>query len=202
MRAFGAIFFHWLHQVTFAVWLGGIAVLGGVAAPAVFRAAKAAGDTHWGMPLYNFAGAVTGAAFGRFNYVVLVAGALMLVSGLAAGSLAGLCRRRVLLRAALTALAWGIVAWLAFGMFPQMLALREQGRMDAFDALHRTYSSLYSAQALLLLAVAGLTAWMHLDRAASRQPAGSRPAAEAASPAPSQHLPRPPGKQPPVPSSK
>ena len=54
--------------------------------------------------------------------------------------------------------------WLTYGLFPAMIAARGEMRMDAFDAMHRTYTSAFTAQMLLLLGVAALTAWMHLHR--------------------------------------
>jgi len=147
------------------VWLGGAVTLGAVSAPAVFRTAKQAGHTRLGMPLYDFASTAVTDGFGRFNAVILAAGAVMLVSGLLYGRLTGACRVRLGVRAALTALAWGVAAWLTFALFPQMLQARDGGDMDVFRSMHKTYSSGFSAQLLLLLAVAALTGWLDLDRA-------------------------------------
>ena len=44
-----------------------------------------------------------------------------------------------------------MAAYLTWGLYPQMMALRTQGDMTAFDALHQTYSRWFQAQALLLL---------------------------------------------------
>jgi uncharacterized membrane protein len=173
MRTFGAALLYTLHQVGLSLWLGGMIVLGAVSAPAVFRTAKQSGHTEWGMPLYNFAGTATGEGFRRFNYVVLAAAVLMLVTGLAYGFLAGLCRRRLLTRAALTGVAAAIAVWLTVALFPQLIALRGAGQMEQFQAVHHTYSSAFHLQALLLLGVAFLTGWMHLERA----PRGTREAA-------------------------
>jgi uncharacterized membrane protein len=162
MRKVAVILLQCLHQVALSLWLGGMLVLGAIGAPAVFRAAKDAGHTDWSMELYRFAGTATGLAFDRFNYLALAACAVMLVSGLAYGALAGFPRKALVLRAALTLVAGAVVVWLAFWMFPEMLALRAQGRMAAFDQLHRTYSAAYQAQALLLFVVIGLTGWLHL----------------------------------------
>jgi uncharacterized membrane protein len=162
MRKVAVIVLQWLHQVALSLWLGGMLVLGAIGAPAVFRVAKDAGHTDWSMELYRFAGTATGIAFGRFNYLALAACGVMLLSGLAYGALAGFPRKALVLRAALTLAAGAVVVWLAFWMFPEMLALRAQGRMAAFDQLHRTYSAAYQAQALLLFVVIGLTGWLHL----------------------------------------
>jgi hypothetical protein len=157
-----AILLNWLHQLMLAVWLGGIATLA-VSAPAIFREAKNQGQTNWSMPLYHFAGMAVTSIFQRFTLLCVVAGGLMLFSGIAYGGPAGLCRRRLTVRAALTALAWLIVLYLQFGLLPEMLHARDSGDMSAFDALHKTSSHLFSAQLLLLVTVAALTSWMHLD---------------------------------------
>jgi hypothetical protein len=168
MRTLGLILLNALHQLALSLWLGGIFILGAVAAPAVFGTAKRAGDTHWGMPLYTFAATAMGEAFRRFNWVVLVAGAVMLLAGLVYGVLAGVCRKCVAARAALTVLAWTAAAWLTFSLFPQMMEARAAGQTGLFDTLHKTYSAAYSAQALLLLGVMMLTGRAQLDRTRSR----------------------------------
>jgi uncharacterized membrane protein len=164
MRTVAAVFLFWVHQLCLAVWLGGIAILGAVAAPAVFGAARAAGDTERGMPLFDFAGTALAGAFGRFNTVVLIAGAVMLVSGLGYGVLSGLCRKRLTVRAGLVALAYGWAVYLATQLYPKMMAARASSDFATFDEMHHTYSRGYSGQMVLLLGVAALTAWLHMDR--------------------------------------
>lgn len=159
-----AVFLSWLHQLALAVWLGGIATLA-ISAPAIFREAKNLGQRHWSQPLYHFAGMAVTSIFQRFTLVCAVAGLLALAAGAGYGLLAGLCRRRLWVRAGLTALAWLIVLYLQFGLLPEMLHLRDGGDMPGFDALHKTSSHLFSAQLLLLVTVAALTSWMHLDLA-------------------------------------
>lgn len=164
MRKFGTIALIWLHQVAFAVWFGGLAALGAIGAPAVFRTAKNMGDREWGTPLYNFAGDAVGEIFRRFNYVALAAGIIVLVAGLGYGLLAGMGPKRLTVRALLTAAGIGITAWLTFGLYPEMLALRAQEEMTRFDRLHQTYGLGFRIEAFLLLAIAALTAWLHLDQ--------------------------------------
>lgn len=172
MRTFAAVALNWLHQLAMSLWLGGILVFGAVTAPAVFGTAKRMGQTTMADPLYNFAGTAITEGFRRFNYVVLVSGVLLLVSGLAYGHLAGLCPVRLKVRALLVAAGLGLAAWLTFGMFPQLLAAKAQGQMALFDRLHHTYSLGFQAQMVLLLGVAALTAYLHLDRTphARREP--------------------------------
>jgi uncharacterized membrane protein len=164
MRTFSAVALNWLHQIALSLWLGGIAVIGIVAAPAVFGTARAQGQTATSQPLYRFAGEAMGEVFRRFNYVVLIAGVLLLVTGLAYGTLAGLCKRRLMVRAVLTLLALGVAAWVTFGLYPELVRVRSGGEMGAFDQLHHTYSMAFQVQLLLLVTVAALTGWMHLDR--------------------------------------
>lgn len=160
-RTLGAVGLHWLHQVLLSLWLGGILILGAVAAPGVFRAAKMAGHTQRGMPLYNFAGEAMGIVFQRFASLVLLVGLLLIGCGIGYGLLSGLCRRRIIARATLALIGWGIDVWMVVGLFPDMNSARSQKNMDAFDVLHHTSSNAFLAQAVLLLGVAALTAWMH-----------------------------------------
>lgn len=168
MRTLATVFLLWIHQLCLSLWLGGIAILGAVAAPAVFGAARSAGDNERGMPLFDFAGTALAGAFGRFNTVVLAAGALMLLSGLGYGLLGGLCRKRLTVRAGLAAMAYGWAVYLATQLYPQMMAARAAGDLATFDVMHHTYSRGFSGQMVLLLGVAALTAWVHLDRSPHR----------------------------------
>jgi uncharacterized membrane protein len=169
MRNLAAVFLFWIHQLCLSLWLGGIAILGAVAAPAVFGAARSAGHTERGMPLFDFAGTALAGAFGRFNTVVLAAGALMLVSGLGYALLSGLCRKRLTVRAGLAAMAYGWAVYLATQLYPRMMSARAAGDLASFDVMHHTYSRGYSGQMVLLLGVAALTAWLHLDRSPLRR---------------------------------
>lgn len=179
MRA-AAVILSVVYQVCLSVWLGGAVVLGAVGAPVVFRLAREQGQTHQGMPLYDFAGRATGTMFGRFNWVVLVCGALLLLTGCIHARRAGLCVSRTRAQLALTGLAWLIAAWVTFGLYPQMVTAREAGQMAAFDAMHHTYTTAFSAQVLLLLTGMVLTAWMQLDGSVpeSARAATARPGME------------------------
>jgi hypothetical protein len=153
-------------------------------APSVFGQARAAGETHAGMPLWDFASVIMNVAFDRFNTVILVAGLLMLVGGVGSGVMTGLCRRGVLLRAGLTGLAWLGAVYLAKVLFPQAIAAHAAGNEALFKTLHKTYSNGFSIQLLLLLVVAALTA---LLEAGKRGQALTTPTAvsQGAQPAPS-----------------
>ena len=164
MRAFTATIFHWVHQIGLTLWLGGILIVGAVVAPSVFGQAKALGDTHAGMPLYDFASQIMNVAFGRFNWVVLASGVLMLIGGLGSGMLTPLCRRGVWGRAALTLGAWAVAAWLAFFLYPALLEAKAVGQTDVFKALHKTYNTGFMVQLVTLLAISGLTAWLEAGK--------------------------------------
>lgn len=161
MRNFFSAALSWLHQVALSLWLGGILIIGAVTAPAVFGTAKSQGQTDASQPLYRFAGEAMGEVFRRFNYVVIVAGVLLLLTGIAYGALSGACRKRLTVRALLTGAALGFGVWVTFVLYPQMVAARAAGVGADFDAMHRTYSMAFQAQLVLLLGVAALTAWMH-----------------------------------------
>jgi hypothetical protein len=108
-----------------------------------------------------------GVGFGRFNYLVLAAGVVLVVAGLGQASLLGFCRRRTWVRAALVSIAWCIAAWLTFAVFPHMVDARQQGDRAAVDNLHHVYSGAYWAQMILLMTAVALTGWMQLDRKTS-----------------------------------
>ena len=86
-RILATVGLHWLHQVLLSLWLGGILILGAVAAPGVFGAAKAAGHTERDMRLYDFAGAAMGIVFQRFSLLILVIGLLLTAAGVGYGLL-------------------------------------------------------------------------------------------------------------------
>jgi uncharacterized membrane protein len=160
MRRFTVVFLNWIHQVALSLWLGGIVIIGAVVAPATFGSARAQGQTDSSQPLFAFAGQVLGEVFRRFNYVVLAAGVLLLVGGVGYARLAGVCSKRIAVRAVLTAVALGIAAWLSFSVYPEMFAARARGDMEPFEAMHRMSTMAFQAQMVLLLGVAALTGWM------------------------------------------
>jgi uncharacterized membrane protein len=152
------------HQAALSVWVGGILVLGAIAAPAIFGTARASGATERGMPLFDFAGTAMGAAFERFSVLAVVLGGVVLVAGVGYGRLSDLCPVRLRVRGVLTALAWIGALVLAKKIIPEMNAARAGSDAGQFDQLHHLSSFCFQAQALLLLAVTGLTGWLHLDR--------------------------------------
>jgi hypothetical protein len=169
MRAFTATVFHWVHQIGLTLWLGGILIIGAVMAPSVFKEAKALGDTHAGMPLYDFASHVMNVAFGKFNGIVLASGVLMLIGGLGSGMLSQLCRKGTWLRAGITLGAWAVAGWLALSLYPAMMAAKAAGQADVFKSMHSTYNTGFMVELVCLLAVAGLTAWLEAGKRISQE---------------------------------
>ena len=163
MRTLGTVFLNWLHQVALAIWLGGIVTIGAAVAPAIFGSARQAGDTQRGMAFFDFAGTAIGEAFRRFNTVAVILGLVMLVAGLAYSRLAALNPVHVRLRAVLTGLCWAIALWMQYSLFPRMAVARAQGQMDVFDNLHQTSTFAFQSQMFLLLGIAALTGWLHLN---------------------------------------
>jgi hypothetical protein len=93
-------FFRFASLLALAFWIGGLATLGAVAAPALFDALTAH-DPSTGREL---AGAAFGVVLDRFQYASWVAGAVLLVS-LAGRAALGPRPRR-----------WGLRMWIAAGM--------------------------------------------------------------------------------------
>ena len=160
MRRASGIICAWLYQVALAVWLGGIVVLGAVAAPAIFGAAKDAGQHDWGQPLYRFAGVALGEAFSRFNSLGVASGVLALIAGLAAAKLLDWRGMPVPISGALTLLALAVMVYLTYSLYPTMMAHREAGEMARFDAGHQRYVQAFNVVMVLLLVVEGLALWM------------------------------------------
>jgi hypothetical protein len=170
-RALPIVALFWLHEVLLGLWLGGILVIGAIVAPAVFGAARSAGHLARGASLYDFAGVALGVVFHRFTVAAMLAGLVVLPAGIIYGAAAGVCPRRIAVRAALVAIAWLLAAWMLFSLFPEMNVARTQQRWERFDELHRHATHHFQLQALLLAAATAFTAWMHLDRS-PHQPVG------------------------------
>jgi len=103
-------FLRFLSFAALAIWIGGLAVLGLVAAPAIF-AALGAHDPATGREL---GGIVFGAVFGRFQRVVWVIGGLLLVV-LGARAALGPRPRRLGLR------MWTVALMLAAGLVSSLV---------------------------------------------------------------------------------
>jgi hypothetical protein len=155
MQRFLAIFGHWLHSLSFAIWLGGIFAIGAIAAPAAFRADRL------------FAGRVVTESFQKLNTVSFVCAALMLGATWLEWRVRDEPARRLLfVRAALTAAAVALALFLAARLIPSMLGFRSAGQKAEFERLHQISAIITQAQAWLLIAGAAITSYLALPRAA------------------------------------
>src|SRR6476469_2331930 len=149
MHRFLAILGHWLHGLAFALWFGGILAIGGLAAPAAFRANR------------QFAGAVVVDSFGKLHTVSFVCAAIMLAATWAEWRVrSDQARRWLFTRAVLTAAALALGLYLGARLFPTMLHLRALDRKADFDQLHLLYREITQVQLWLLAAGAGITSYL------------------------------------------
>ena len=151
-----AVLLDGLHLLALAVWLGGLVTLWLAVMPAAFHTS--------GLTLRE-AEAVVGGSLRNFTALVEVCGIAL------AGAQFVLRRRYQAVR--LLFLADGIRQLLTFGalmlaevnlrvLLPQMDAARLQAHVAEFHNLHQNYAVLATFQALILIAVGVLTAWLQL----------------------------------------
>jgi uncharacterized protein DUF4149 len=135
----------WLNIASLGLWFGAAVGIGALVAPVAFRLARPQ------------AGLVLGESFKLLNFLGLGCAAVVLLATVAE-ALAWRLTRPSVVRLELVAIAAAIAGYLAWGMFPEMEALRAAGRMPEFDALHRRYEQISAAQLALLLAATLATA--------------------------------------------
>lgn len=143
-----------VYRIAWGIWFGGSLTLGAIAAPAVFARAREWAPTAGLDPTEvarSLAGYAVGEAFGRFNWVGLACGVVMLLA--VAHEFyhdrgARLTRGIQLL---LTVLPFGLGLYLTLVLFPRMLALRAAGAWGDFDRLHHEYVGWSQLQLLMLL---------------------------------------------------
>jgi Domain of unknown function (DUF4149) len=152
-----------IYLAALAAWLGGLLVLGGIAAPAIFAVAQA-NDPASGRVL---AGTMFGAVLARFHVVAALCGMLMAVT-LVAMALVGPRPRPYAARLVVIALMLLATAVVAFPVGRGIARLqRESGQaintLPADDARRVAFARLHGLSNVLLLAnVAGgllLLAW-------------------------------------------
>jgi len=102
-----------------ALWIGGLAALGGIAAPIIFAQLESH-DPHGGREL---AGAIFGAAFQRFEWLAVAAGALLILI-LVVRTMLGPRPRRLAVRMQLLVLLVGIAIATAGWIAPAIDRLR------------------------------------------------------------------------------
>lgn len=122
---------HFAHTLALGVWTGGILLLGGLVAPAVFGSAQQRDD----------ASRTMGTIFGRFDRIVV---AMCIPALLITSVLMVLWYGRMspwyAIQYVCIAMMSGSGLYGAFVLTPRITALREQGAADtsAFGRLHRT----------------------------------------------------------------
>src|SRR5207248_9198064 len=74
----------WIFQLAWAVWFGGLLVLGAVSAPGIFQTARRWPAAASAPVAFRFAGIAARAGFDRFNHLSLACGVALLAAGAAA----------------------------------------------------------------------------------------------------------------------
>lgn len=126
-------------QLAWAIWIGGLIVLGAVSAPGSFKTARAWPEPGSWEVVHRFAGIAAGEAFRRFNHVALACGVTLLIVGIA------ICPNNVsqprvhAARLVLVASCLAITCWQTFVMFPEMDYYRLAGWWQVVDAFHHEY---------------------------------------------------------------
>lgn len=174
LKALVPVLLDGLHLLALAVWLGGLVTLWLAVMPAAFHTS--------GLTVRQ-AEVVIGDSLRNFTAIVEMCGIAM------AGAQFVLRRRYQAIRALFV--ADGIRQLLTFGalmlaevnlrvLLPQMDVARQQAHVAEFHSLHQNYAVLATLQAIILLVVGILTAWLQSPRAAAVVPIPA-----SASPAPS-----------------
>ena len=148
-----------LHAVAYALWLGGLIVLGAVVAPNVAHLIQIHAIAGDGALRRAVLAGTIGASFRALNYVVYACGALMLISDRFEALGQGReFRKWTLLRAGFTLFALALVALQGFDLLPAMDSAQSLGDMARFDRLHALYEDLALAQLPVLLCIPIMTA--------------------------------------------
>lgn len=133
----------YLYVLALVVWLGGMLVLGAIAAPTTFEVLQASA----GVQGRELAGAVFGSMLARFHYVAYGAGAVLLLT-LGVMRVLGPRPAHSGLRAAIVAVMLGVALYSGFVVLKQIDAVQvDAGRLPSrlpaddarrvrFDALH------------------------------------------------------------------
>jgi hypothetical protein len=157
MQRILAIAGHWLHTLALALWLGGIITIGAIVAPAAF-------DTN-----RLFAGQVVTQSFQKLNTLSFVCAAVMLGATWLEWRVRSEPARRLLhVRAVLTAAALALGVYMALRLIPTMLGLRGEGQKATFNQMHQLSAIITQAQAFLLAAGAGISAYLAIPRTGGR----------------------------------
>jgi uncharacterized protein DUF4149 len=169
-----AILGHWLHNLAFAAWAGGILAIGALVAPSAFHPDPQFVRQIGPEMARQFAGLVVGESVRKLNTLAFVCAGIMLAATWAEWRVRGEQARRFLfVRAVLTAAALALALYLGIRLFPTMIHLRAADRMADFDHLHHLYEAVTEVQFWLLVAGALITAYIALPRKAGVRGQGS-----------------------------
>jgi hypothetical protein len=149
-----------LHALSLSLWLGGIIAIGAFAAPTAFHAARALPQLAGHPDLQNqFAGAVVGNTFRKFNVLCYACSVLMILADLVllAGA-TGFRRKSTLATAGLSLVLLGSALYLGLIMFPALDQAQQLHHMRLFDSLHLLYVNISYGQMAVLLVIALIVA--------------------------------------------
>lgn len=149
-----------LHTVGFALWFGGLIVLGAVVAPNITGLLQNHPEIAGNSALKNAVlNATIGNSFRALNPIAYVCAGLMLLADFLSLRSAGRqFRTATLSRAGFTVLALATVVYQGVVLFPAMDNAQASHNMAAFDQMHSLYTLLGMAQMPLLLVVALVSA--------------------------------------------
>lgn len=149
-----------VHTIAYALWLGGVIVIGAVVAPSAFAVAAHAPQLAGDRQAQNaIAGGIVGASLKSFNILSYVCGLMMLFAD-AFESLGGFgerFRRLTFARSMMTVVILAISLYLGTHLMP-LLDVTARGTV-AFELLHHEYVYITEAQIPILLLIPVLTAW-------------------------------------------
>lgn len=163
------IVFESLQSLGLIVWLGGLAIIGAVVAPAAF---SVPGLT----PLQ--AGSVVGESLRSLGGLIEVAGVVMAASQF-------VLRRRWIqartlyladgFRQLFTLAALMVAEFCRYSLFPALDFARRKNDMPRFEQLHHIYSNMAMVQVVLLLGVLVIASWLNASRTGASPRAGTQP---------------------------
>jgi len=150
----------WLHSVSYALWLGGLIVIGAIVAPNVAIIIHHNPVFADNKELQNeLLVTIIGNSFRAFNVVCYACGGLMILSDLLQSVDAEPGYRQfTLARTVITIILLATSVYLGYLLFPAMDHARFVGNMPRFDRLHKLYVLISELQILPLLIIPAITA--------------------------------------------
>ena len=157
-----------LALLSVGIWIGGLAFFGAVTAPLMFRAARASAAP-------ELAPILVGQMLGRFTFVTLICGALMLLGWILDGAITRDRRWLWWAQGIVTTVCVALAIYLGAAILPRTVAQQdaivplfvkdarkqpltpaEQAQRAAFDIGHQDYQKIASINVYLLIALLGL----------------------------------------------